>query len=190
MTIARSYRSVGSPLRQITRVLRRVGTLAAISSSISTLSLLAMMTMRGRLRLALATASSEMMSKIDGDQLRMIVWSFSRTRERPLRNSSSLLSTPALSTPISAETMKMPPSVTISMTMRNAQPTSPPIVPESRVRISDSQNASMNDNGEPPSGVIPVTARSAPAMMMISSETTASQPMSAIGPAAMVLSNS
>ena len=149
-----------------------------------------MMTMRGRLRLALATASSEMMSKIDGDQLRMIVWSFSSTRERPLRNSSSLLSTPALSTPISAETMKMPPSVTISMTMRNAQPTSPPIVPASRVRISDSQNASMNDNGEPPSGVIPVTARSAPAMMMISSETTASQPISAIGPAAMDLSNS
>ena len=67
-----------------------------------------MMTMRGRLRLALATTSSEMMSKIDGDQLRMIVWSFSSTRERPLRSSSSLPSMPALSTPISAETMKMP----------------------------------------------------------------------------------
>jgi hypothetical protein len=32
-----------------------------------------MMTMRGRLRLALATVSSEMMSKTDGDQLRMMV---------------------------------------------------------------------------------------------------------------------
>ncbi len=123
-----------------------------------------------------------MMSKIEGDQLRMIVWSLSRTRERPLRSSSSLLSTPALSTPISAETTKMPPSVTTSMTMRNAQPASPPIVPESSVRISDSQNASTNDSGEPPSGVIPVTARKAPAMMMISSERTASQPISAIGP--------
>ena len=34
-----------------------------------------MMTMRGRRRLALAMTSSEMMSKIDGDQLRMMVWS-------------------------------------------------------------------------------------------------------------------
>ena len=68
-----SNRSVGSPLRQMMRVFLVFGTLSAISSSISTLSFSDMTTMRGRLRLSLAMTSSEMTSKIEGDQLKMIV---------------------------------------------------------------------------------------------------------------------
>ena len=189
-TIARSARSVGSPERQITRVLRRLGTLAAISSSISTLSLSAMMTMRGRRRLALAMLSSLRMSKTDADQLKMMVWSFSSTSERPLRSSSSLPSSPVESTPISAETMKMPPSVTASITARKPQPVSPPIVPESSVRISASHAASPKPIGSLPSGAIRSSAITPAAMAMTISDSTASQPMSAIGPAAIDLSNS
>ena len=73
LTIERSKRSVGSPERQMIRVFLRSSTLSAISSSISTLSLLAMMTMRGFFRLSLAMTSSEMMSKIEADQFRMMV---------------------------------------------------------------------------------------------------------------------
>ena len=90
---------------------------------------------------------------------------------------------------MSADTTKMPASVTNSMTRRKAQPVSPPIVPESSVRISDSQNASKKFSGSPPSGAMRVTARKAAAAMMISREATASQPISAMGPAAMLLSN-
>ena len=43
-----------------------------------------MMTMRGRRRLSLAMVSSEMMSKIEADQLRMMVWSFSSTSRAAL----------------------------------------------------------------------------------------------------------
>ena len=185
-----SCKSLVSPLRQMMRVLPVDGSLAAISSSISTLSLLAMITMRGFLRLALAIVSSEIISKIDGDQLKIIVWSFSSTSERPLRSSSSLLSIPALRTPISAETMKIPANVTSSITMRKPQPASPPIVPESKVRISDSHVASTKLNGWLPSGATWVTARNAPATAIIMSDISASQPISAIGPLAIVLSNS
>ena len=100
-----------------------------------------------------------------------------------------LASMPALSTPISAETTKMPPSVTASMTSRNPQPASPPMVPESRVRISDSQMPSTKLSGSPPSGAMRVSARNAPAIGDDDQRKTASQPISAIGPAAMVLSN-
>ena len=44
----------------------------------------------------LASASSAMMSTIDGDQLRMMVWPVSSTRERPLRSSAILASSPEL----------------------------------------------------------------------------------------------
>ena len=77
------------------------------------------------------------MSKIEGDQLRMMVWSASSTCERPLRSSSSLPSMPEERMPIRVETTKMPASVTTSMTMRKPQPASPPMVPASSVRISD-----------------------------------------------------
>ena len=131
-----------------------------------------------------------MMSKIEADQLRMMVWSFSSTSERPLRNSSSLPSRPELNTPISADTTKMPPSVTASMTQRKAQPASPPMVPESSVRIRLSHTASPKSSGPPPSGAIANSTITAPATTITISEITASQPISAIGPAAMDLSNS
>ena len=180
---------MGSPLRQMIRVFFVSGTLAAISSSISTLSISDMMTMRGRRRLSLAITSSETTSKIEGDQLKMIVWSCSSTSERPLRSSSSLPSRPVLSTPISAETTKMPANVTSSITSRKPQPASPPIVPESRVRISDAQVPSMKPIGASPAGEIWVMARNAPAIAMRASETRPSQPISATVPAAMLLSN-
>ena len=82
----------------------------------------------------------------------------------------------------------MPASVTASMSRRKAQPVSPPIVPASRVRISDSHEPSSTPIGSPPSGAMPVIASTMPATTMTASETTASQPMSAIGPAAMDLS--
>ena len=147
-----------------------------------------MMTMRGRRRLWLAMVSSAMMSKIEADQLRMMVWSFSSTSERPLRSSSSLPSRPVESTPISAETMKMPPSVTASMTTRKPQPASPPMVPLSRVRIRLSHMASPKLSESPPSGAMRNSARIAEAATITASEITASQPISAIGPAAIDLS--
>ncbi|CAN7469707.1 hypothetical protein LJR245_003096 [Rhizobium leguminosarum] len=130
-----------------------------------------------------------MTSKIEGDQLKMIVWSFSSTCERPLRRSSSFSSRPELSTPIRAEKTKMPDMVTTRETPRKGQPISPPIVPASMVRISDSQAPSTKLRCSPPSGAMPVSASTRPAAMMTTSDITASQPIRAIGPAAMLLSN-
>ncbi len=50
------------------------------------------------------------------------MWSLSRTRERPLRSSSTLLSKALVSTPIRLAMMKMPPRVTTSMSERKPQP--------------------------------------------------------------------
>ena len=69
----RSNRSVGSPERQMIWTLPVLPTLAAISSSISTLSLSARMTIRGLASLSLAMHSSLMMSKMEADQFRMMV---------------------------------------------------------------------------------------------------------------------
>ena len=49
--------------------------------------------------------------------------------------------------PIRVETMKMPPIVTSSMMMRKPQPASAPMVPASRVRISEAQKASGKSSG-------------------------------------------
>ena len=57
---ARSSMSIGEPERQITRVPRSSGTLALTSSSISTLSRSARITMTGLCRLSLANVSSRM----------------------------------------------------------------------------------------------------------------------------------
>ncbi len=54
----RSSMSIGEPLRQITRVPRKSSTLARSSSSISTLSRSARITITGFLRLSLAMVSS------------------------------------------------------------------------------------------------------------------------------------
>jgi len=56
-----------------------------------------------------------------------------------LRSSSNALSRPLVRTPIRLLTMKMPPRVTTNMANRKGHdPSSPPIVPASRVRISSS----------------------------------------------------
>ena len=126
--------SIGEPDRQITLVPRRSGTLALSSSSMSTLSRSARITTTGSLRLSLATVSSLMIVKIDSDQPRITVWSFSSTIERPRRSSPSLESMPLAITPIRALTMNRPPRVSASRVSRNRQlPSSPPIVPGSSV---------------------------------------------------------
>ena len=145
--------------------------------------------MYDRLRLWLAMASSEMMSKTEGDQLRMIVWSRSRTFERPLRSSSSLPSMADDSTPMRVEKMKMPATVIASAMMRKPQPLSPPIVPASMERISAAQAASIKSSGSLPFGAIAVTAMTMAAKMMTRSEISPSQPIRATGPEAMDLSN-
>ena len=92
--------------------------------------------------------------------------------------------------PIRVEKMKMPATVTTRETMRKLQPASPPMVPASIERISDSQMASGKLSGEPPSWAMPSRVRTAPATTMTITDSTASQPIRAIGPAAMDLSNS
>ena len=129
---ARSSMSIGEPERHTTRVPRSSGTLALSSSSISTLSRSARITITGLWRLSLARVSSRMIVKIESDQPRMTVCSFSSTIERPRRRSASLVSMPAAITPISALTMNSPAMVSASIVSRNRQrPTSPPIVPGS-----------------------------------------------------------
>ena len=120
--------SIGEPERQITLVPRRSGTLTLSSSSMSTLSRSAMITMTGSLRLSLARQSSLMIVKIDSDQPRITVCSFSSTIDRPRRRSDSLVSMPLAMTPISALTMNRPPMVSSSIVRRNPHPpTSPPM---------------------------------------------------------------
>ena len=106
--ISRSSMSIGSPERQTIEVRPVFGRRARISSSISPLSRSARMTIALRLTFALATTSSETTVKISCDQPRMTVCPDSTTRERPLRSSASLPSSPVLMMPISALMMKMP----------------------------------------------------------------------------------
>ena len=115
---ARSSMSIGEPERQITRVPRKSSTLARRSSSISTLSRSASTTITGLRRLSLAMVSSRTIVKIESDQPRITVWSFSSTIERPRRSSASLVSMPAAITPISALTMNRPPIVSTSIVSR------------------------------------------------------------------------
>ena len=61
-----------------------------------------------------------MIVKIDSDQPRITVWSFSSTIERPRRSSDSLESMPLAMTPIRALTMKSPP--TVSSEQREQEP--------------------------------------------------------------------
>ena len=134
LTMARSLRSIGLPVRQTTRVLPRSPHRWRIASSISTLSCSARTTATGLRSLSFAIASSERIVKIESDQSRISVCPCSITNERPLRRSPSFESSPVAITPISALTMKMPPSVTSSIRIRNVQPpTSLPIVPGSSV---------------------------------------------------------
>ena len=87
---------------------------------------------------------------------------------------------------------KMPPKVTASMARRNDQlPVSPPMVPESRVRISAIQAMATKPGRSPasPSGAIPVTHTSEARTTIRARESRASQAMSTTGPRASELSN-
>ena len=100
--------------------------------------------------LAFAPTSSLMIVKTCWFQPRMTVWPDSITRERPLRRSSRRFWMPVLMMPIRALMTKIPPSVTTSIAPRNvAEPASPPIVPESRVRIRPIQMTSKTDRSWP-----------------------------------------
>ncbi len=132
--------SDGLPERQTTLVVLKSATRSRSSSSISTLSLGPRITTVARRWFSLAVASSETMVKTRGDQPRIRVWFFSSTRERPLRSSSIFSSITPERAPIRVLITKMPPKVTASIEKRNDQlPVSPPMVPASRVRISDIQ---------------------------------------------------
>ncbi|MPM47620.1 hypothetical protein SDC9_94331 [bioreactor metagenome] len=87
------------------------------------------------------------------------------------------------------EITNTPPMVTNSMAMRKPQPVSPPMVPASRVRISDSQAASMKPMVSPPSptGILK-SEITAPATIMMTSERMPNQRISAPVPFENVLS--
>jgi hypothetical protein len=95
---------------------------------------------------------------------------------------------PLLRTPMRAEMTKTPPRVTPSMTTRKPQPVSPPIVPESSVRIRLSHAASTKPGGSPPSWASRPSETIAAATRTMARETTPSPPMRAMVPRAMRLS--
>ena len=189
LTISRSVRSIGLPLRQTTRVVLVLGTLSRISSSISTLSLSARMATQARGRFSLAITSSVTMAKTCSDQPRMTVWFSSTTKERPLRSSWMRSSMPLLRMPISKLTTKMPTRVMKSIGRRKPQPWSPPMVPGSRVRIRLAQAASMKFNGPSSGGPSPRTVITMATMRMINKVATKSMPIMAGVPLDIRLSN-
>ena len=92
LTISRSSRSIGEPVRQTTRVLRRSPHLLADRVLHLDLVLVGEDHHGGALAAALlAIASSPRIVKTVSDQPRISVWSRSSTRERPLRSSHQAL---------------------------------------------------------------------------------------------------
>ena len=83
---------------------------------------------------------------------RMSVWSDSRTRECPLRSSSIRASNAPEMIEMRLATTTTPPMVTTSIAMRKPVPSSPPMVPASRVRMrlpqAVSQNPSSSSGGK------------------------------------------
>ncbi len=90
---------------------------------------------------------------------------------------------PEDSTPIRVEKMKMPAIVTSRPTMRKPQPVSPATVPASIERIRLSHMASGKSTAGWPSGASCSPTSRIAAMTMTISDSTASQPISATGPA-------
>ena len=120
------------------------------------------------------------------------MWSFSRTRERPLRSSSTLLSNAPEMMPIRLATMMRPPIVMISMKMRNAHPVSPPMVPGSSVRIRLPQSVSSGSVFSSSFGYCPKSVKSCTSAKTTSTSTMVAMPSSAISarvPFAIQLSN-
>lgn len=179
----------GSPVRHTMRVRPRSPTRSRIASSISTLSRLARIATHDLRLLWLASTSSATTVKTCSDQPSSTVWPCSTTRDRPLRSSAILPSSPVVITPISELTMKIPPTVARSISPRNGPvPVSSPIVPGSRVRSRLRQTMP---------GQLPLSALSSGATMTAAVATTTtsaaearpSQPMSAGVPFDMVRSN-
>ncbi|MFC6936519.1 hypothetical protein ACFQHO_43830 [Actinomadura yumaensis] len=155
----------------------------------STLSRSARIATQERRRPWLASASSAITVKTWSDQPSTTVWSRSTIRDRPLRSSAILPSRPVVSTPMSELTMKMPPTVAASIRARNGpDPSSPPIVPGSRVRSRLRQTTPAQCPLRSASPGASSTARLATTTMS-TPEARPSQPMRAGVPLDMVLSN-
>ena len=80
---------------------------------------------------------------------------------------------------------KMPPRVTASDASRKVQPSSPPMVPASSVRIRLSHIASTSPTGSPPLGLTRSTDITSPMAKMTRTEATPSPSSSATVPRAM-----
>ncbi len=189
LTMARSVRLFGSPVRQMTLVLPRLPAATRISSSISTLSLSASTTMLARPLDSLAMANSCTMEWILEFQPRMRVWSDSRTRDLPLRSSSILVSKAPDTMPIRLATMIRPPTVITSISARKPQPASPPIVPGSRVRISPPHRMSMKSPSPALSGKARKTHTSTLTTTTSAMVARPNRPISAMVPRDIQLSN-
>jgi hypothetical protein len=111
------------------------------------------------------------------------------TFERPLRISSMRASRPALSTPISADTTKMPPMVMAKLVSRKGQlPASPPRAPASMARMSAYHSVSTKLLSATSSGMMPKAMTTMAYTTIIRNVTTASQAIRARVPLAMELS--
>lgn len=176
LAISRSVMSTGLPERQTMRVLRVSGTRSRMASSISTLSAVARMTTAtGPLRLALASTSSAMTWKTCAFHPRMSVCPFSSTSERPLRRSSSRLSSPVFRMPMSAPKTNIPNRLTTSMTAtKNGGLPVSPLTPGSIVCMRFSHSRAPTPS---PSGAVEVTTtRNVPAT--ITTAVTSARPTS------------
>jgi hypothetical protein len=118
------------------------------------------------------------------------VWPVSITIDRPLRSSSRRASSPVVSTPMSALTMKMPPNVIRSISPRNGiPPLSPASVPGSSECMNAAQMAPNSPRWAPSASVGATRTRTSPPTRIITPVTAASQAISAGVPRDIVLSN-
>ena len=147
--------------------------------------------MRGFFWFSFAMISSPMIENTLSDQPRMSVWPVSITFERPLRSSSSRDSRPDVIVPMRMDTMKMPAIVTTSMGKRSPQPSSPERLPASSVRIRLCQAPSVKSRwlfGSDGSTPMPSANSTMAVMITTAAETSASHPISAMGPRESVFS--
>ena len=122
---------MGSPVRQMTSVFPVLPTLSLISSSISTLSISARMTITPLFWFSLAIHNSEIIVKIFDDHPRISTWSSSITNERPFRSSSIFSRIPLEIKPIKVEIITRPTKVVTIMKSLNGQFSAAPNTPGS-----------------------------------------------------------
>jgi len=130
-----------------------------------------------------------MIVKIESDQPRITVWSFSSTIERPRRRSASLVSMPAAITPMRALTMKRPAIVSTSIVSRKRhwRSPSPATVPGSSAWKRFCISSRRKPRSSPPSRS-PKTATRTVKKRISASVATHSQAISAGVPRDMLLS--